>query len=283
MQGRLLPKYMGRYQAHPVNYWEKEFSMASELGLKYIEFIFDYNDIKSNPLFSERGLKKITDLTKVTSVNVKTVCADYFMEFPIHSSSEKISRHSTSILSELILQCSKIGISDIIIPCVDRSSLNSERKIYRFAKKLIDIHHLLNKCNINIALETDLNPTDFFSLVNLIDSPNIKVNYDLGNSSALDYKVDEEFAVYGNLISDIHIKDRTLNGPSVMLGTGNADFHSFFSELNKINFNGPIIMQAYRDDQGVEVFKKQLKWLKKEYNSYILKVEENEQRQTKSN
>ena len=29
MQGRLLPKYKERYQAHPVGYWDEEFSIAA--------------------------------------------------------------------------------------------------------------------------------------------------------------------------------------------------------------------------------------------------------------
>ena len=28
MQGRLLPKYKNKYQAHPVGYWENEFPIA---------------------------------------------------------------------------------------------------------------------------------------------------------------------------------------------------------------------------------------------------------------
>ena len=36
MQGRLLPKYQGRYQAHPVGYWQDEFIVAKEVGLKYV-------------------------------------------------------------------------------------------------------------------------------------------------------------------------------------------------------------------------------------------------------
>ena len=44
MQGRLLPKYQGRYQAHPVGYWQDEFIAAREVGLDCIEFILDYND-----------------------------------------------------------------------------------------------------------------------------------------------------------------------------------------------------------------------------------------------
>ena len=42
MQGRLLPKYQGRYQAHPVGYWKDEFNIASTIGLSFIEFILDY-------------------------------------------------------------------------------------------------------------------------------------------------------------------------------------------------------------------------------------------------
>ena len=49
MQGRLLPKYKGRYQAHPVGYWQDEFSIANKVGLNCIEFILDYEDASNNP------------------------------------------------------------------------------------------------------------------------------------------------------------------------------------------------------------------------------------------
>ena len=45
MQGRLLPKYQGNYQAHPVGNWQQEFKIANQLGLDCIEFIFDYHEI----------------------------------------------------------------------------------------------------------------------------------------------------------------------------------------------------------------------------------------------
>ena len=43
--GRLLPKYQGRYQAHPVGYWQDEFPEAANAGLDCIEFILDYNQV----------------------------------------------------------------------------------------------------------------------------------------------------------------------------------------------------------------------------------------------
>ena len=46
------------------------------------------------------------------------------------------------------------------------------------------------------------------------------------------------------------------------LGSGDADFETFFTHLKKYNYKGPFIMQAYRDDEGVEIFKKQLSRIK---------------------
>ena len=69
MQGRLLPKYNGRYQAHPIGYWKKEFPIASKLGLDSIEFILDFNQAEKNPLLTEEGIKEIFNYYKNKKIN----------------------------------------------------------------------------------------------------------------------------------------------------------------------------------------------------------------------
>jgi len=49
-----------------------------------------------------------------------------------------------------------------------------------------------------------------------------------------------------------------------MLGDGNVDFECFFNALKNICYDGLIIMQAYRDDEGLEVFEKQLSFINKQ-------------------
>ena len=44
MQGRLLPKYKGRYQAHPLGYWQDEFLIAASFQFDYIEFKHVYRE-----------------------------------------------------------------------------------------------------------------------------------------------------------------------------------------------------------------------------------------------
>ena len=110
MQGRLLPKLNNRYQAHPLGYWQDEFILAKELNLDLIEFIFDYDDYKLNPLMSLSGIENIQKMISETGVNVKTICADYFMEAPIHSKNEIVSKKSLEVLKELIKNSSLLGV-----------------------------------------------------------------------------------------------------------------------------------------------------------------------------
>jgi len=266
MQGRLVPKYQGRYQAFPIGMWQDEFKVAKECGLDLIEFILDFNDAKENPLLKSSGIDEIISISKETGVSVKTICADYFMEAPLHSIDDKIVKKSFNILEKLLEVAVVLKITDIVIPCVDQSSLETKKSVDRFVRQITKIIPKIEKNNINISLETDLPPAPFVELLNKLNSKNITVNYDIGNSAALGFDSDEELATYGDRITDIHIKDRMLAGGPVTLGEGNADFTKFFDKLKEFDYQGPFIMQAYRDDEGVEIFKKQLDWIKKYLN-----------------
>jgi len=262
IQGRLLPKYEGRYQAHPVGYWKDEFSIAKEIGLDCIEFILDYNDANLNPLISKNGIAEIDSLINKTGIKVKTICADYFMESPLHSKDVNEANSSKDMLVNLLYNAIKLGVSDIVIPCVDQSTLASQEAIELFISAMMPIVKIAEDNNINFSLETDLEPKEFLSLLEYFDSNNLTVNYDIGNSAALGYNSEEELTAYGHKISDIHIKDRVLGGGPIILGEGNADFDVFFKKLKEFDYQGPFIMQAYRDNEGVEIFKKQLNWVK---------------------
>ena len=128
MQGRLLPKYKGRYQAHPVNYWESEFPIAKTLELDCIEFILDFDDYEFNPLTNSRGLKQINKITEENNVKVYSVCADYFMESPLHNSNLESAKISVDVLKSLIKNSSRLGIENIVLPCVDKSSLSNQKE-----------------------------------------------------------------------------------------------------------------------------------------------------------
>lgn len=257
MQGRLLPKYKGRFQAHPLGYWQDEFPIAAEIGLQCIEFIFDYNDFDINPLWSKEGRKSISKISTKTGVKVYSVCADFFMECPLHSKIEKKRSFSKNILIELLQNCNELEIKDIVIPCVDQSNLSDPQYFELFKAQIFDIIPIAENFGINLSLETDLAPLPFKELLDELNSKSVTVNYDTGNSASLGYDFREELECYGDRISDLHIKDRVFNGGSVFLGTGHVNLSEFFREFGKYSFDGPIIMQLFRDDEGIAIFNEQ--------------------------
>ena len=264
MQGRLLPKYQGRYQAHPLGYWKKEFPIASKLGLDSIEFILDYNNVEENPLLAKGGIESIKKIEQSSGVKVRSVCADYFMEAPIHSDNNSVVEKSISILSRLIERCSLLeNVKDIVLPCVDKSKLKNEKDRNNFVNNIKIITNAAETANINICLETDLAPIAFANMIDSIGSKNVTINYDIGNSAALGYDPAEEFKSYGQKITNVHIKDRLFNGFSVPLGKGNANIPRVFELLLQNEYQGIIIFQAFRDDEGVKIFKDQLNWFNK--------------------
>lgn len=261
MQGRLLPKFQGRYQAHPVGRWQEEFYLASKLGLDCIEFILDYNDAHLNPLFTESGSDALRKLVVETGVKVETICADYFMEAPLHSSNQNTTERSTAAMKTLVERGSNLGVSSIVLPCVDKSSLLTDEDFERFVVVVKSLMNDFEDYDIFLSLETDLKPDRFLSLLDEIGSEKVGVNYDIGNSAALGFDMDEELETYGVRVTDVHIKDRVYGGGPVLLGTGDANIEACFKKLSEIDYRGPIIMQAFRDDEGLTIFKQQLDWV----------------------
>ena len=41
----------------------------------------------------------------------------------------------------------------------------------------------------------------------------------------------------------------------------------FFKKIKEVNYEGPFIMQAYRDDEGIEILKSQLNWIAPYFDS----------------
>lgn len=252
MQGRLLPPISGRIQAFPAERWKDEFSIARELNLDCIEFIFDGEDYFRYPLMSDDGIKEIKRLESENGVKILSVCGDYFMNFPLHRGNKTKTDNSISILQKLIERCSMLNVTEIVIPCVDKSKFRSLKEIERFETAVKECLPLAEKYNINITLETDLSPRNFLVLLQKFNSPMIKVNYDIGNSAALGYNPEEEINTYGKWITDVHIKDRILGGGTVPLGEGNANFHVVFEKLREIKFPGIFIFQSARKKEGEE-------------------------------
>ena len=268
MQGRLSPKIERKIQAFPAEHWIKEFKIAQSIGFKSIEWIVE-EPLEFNPLLTSKGVIQIQEQIEDTKVKVEFICADYFMKYPILDSKNSLDE-SKETLTNIILAGDKIGAKCVEIPFVDNSSVRNKDFKY-----LVDFFNsfqeILQKTNMYINLETDLEPIQFKQLLEELNF-RVGANYDIGNSASLGYNYIEELDCYGGRINNVHIKDRIYGGNSVQFGLGDADIFSTLHVLSDLNYQGGLIIQGARGDNDIETAEAQF-----EYVNKVLKAINNDQ------
>lgn len=278
MQGRLTPSNGMGIQFFPFDNWEEEFYKGQKLGIKEIEWIFDYDRYEENPLWTNEGLNRIKEVMKKSGVRIRSVCFDYFMRRAFYKRSEsekKTIRQENLVITERVLKSMhEIGATLLEIPMVDDSSVKSadeEGDVIGFLHEALD---LAKPFNIIIGCETDMPVGVFRSFLENVNSLDIYANYDSGNSSGLGYDHEKEIKSLNEYIANVHIKDRKLHGITMELGTGSADFDKVFSSLKSIDYDKSILLQAARGADGDEEnnIYGQLEFVKKYCRKYGLEV-----------
>lgn len=257
MQGRLSPPENGRFQSFPRHCWRDEFSRAKAAGFSYIEWIHDDYDKGANPIFSDEGLGELDALKREHGISTPALCGDWFMDFPMIRCTHKERTWREQHLHDLIPIAQRMGARRIVLPFVDASSIRTGQE----QQTVLDILNgaLLHaeQCDVELHLETDMNPTEFKAFLARITHPLLKVNWDSGNSSGLGFVATEEFSAYGDRVGSIHIKDRHRKPDGGVetrpLGTGSADFTDVSRAIRGIDYNGGLTLQVARGDAGDEV------------------------------
>lgn len=270
MQGRFTSSRGRGIQFFPFGEWEEEFEKATGLGLDEIDFIFDHDRYKENPLWSLEGVSRIISLSFKTRVGVRSICADFFMrrtpiDWPWTETTILLRNH----LNRLIENAFCIGTKIIEIPLLSESSITEVGRRANFIGFLYPCLLTAKSVGINLAVETDLPPQDLLSLVSVFGR-NVGVVYDTGNSVDWGYNPVEEIEMLGPHIVNVHIKDKILGQGTVPLGTGSVDFDAVFSSLNQVNYQGSFILQAARgmDGKEIETIRGQIDFLKEYLRKY---------------
>lgn len=266
MQGRLSKKIGNKIQAFPEKNWKIEFSKAKSLGLKSIEWTLDYKNLKKNPILTKQGQSQIKKLSKKNSIKINSITGDCFMQNPFWK--KKNNQKLLNDLIKIIQSCKILGIKFIVVPLVDNGSIKNKNDEYNFIKSCKYVLEYLKKTNVKLIFESDFSPKRLKRFINKFDKKYFGINYDVGNSAGLNYKIDDEFRSYGKYICNVHIKDRLKYGKTVRLGNGNANFLKLFKNLKKIKYDRELILQTARskNNRHSEEVKINLNYLKKIHN-----------------
>ena len=232
IQGRLSEPVEG-YQETPQN-WKKEFSDIETLGMSHVEWVVTKNNLFENPICKE----------SMHNYKISSICLDHVID-------ERIFQKDFFV-NNVYYFC-KIAednqIQSITLPIMENSKVDSKKK-----KDILK--DLLFECcesfkNLEINIEAEIDPVILYDITK--PHERLKITYDTGNITALNFNHEVYIRKNFNKISNVHLKDRKRNyGKSCMFGKGDTDFESIFKTLSSLGYGGLYTLQMARSATGNE-------------------------------
>ena len=250
MQGRLSAIVDGRIQAFPWTSWQDEFEQGAKLGLRLMEWTLDQERLYENPLMTEAGQAEIRSLCQRYQFEIASLTGDCFMQEPFWKAHGPEREALEQDFVAIAKSCAAVGISMLVVPLVDKGSLDNPEQVEVLVAYLQSQAGFLADNGLQVIFESDFPPPELARFIGRLAPALFGINYDMGNSAALGFNSAEEIAAYGSRIVNVHIKDRVLNGTTVPLGTGNADFQTVFAALADAGYAGNYILQTARAADG---------------------------------
>lgn len=247
IQGRLSSITNNRIQQFPWDTWQNEFSIASKYDINLIEWTIDTFKFYLNPLINLNQWEEINTIARKNNILIPSVTCDYFMENPPWKSDINLIKKG---IIAIFQGMKNISAKILVVPLVDNSSLLDSSNADTVKNLFINLIPEMIQNNIQIAFECDLNPEELLHFISEFDKNYFGVNYDIGNSASLGFDPNKEFEAYGSRITNVHVKDRKINGPTIPLGEGDADFLRIFGLLHEVNYQGNLILQTARSKEG---------------------------------
>lgn len=247
MQGRLSPIVDGKIQSFPWGNWQNEIISAKSIGLSLMEWTLDQDRLYENPIMTLGGQQEILDMCKKYEFSIPSLTGDCFMQAPFWKAidcheREELKRDFLAVL----MSCSKVGITLVVVPLVDRGSLEGIDQEDLLVEFLLEQENRVSELGIKIIFESDFLPSNLHRFILRLNEKNFGINYDIGNSAALGLNPVDEFQAIGDRIYNVHVKDRPLKGTTVPLGEGDADFPLVFKLLQENNYTSNYILQTAR-------------------------------------
>ena len=102
VQGRLTQSPPGCLQWFPQDVWQNEFSLASEIGIDYIELIAEVQHNNNNPIWTDEGISQIKKLVENNNLTLHALCNDYIIENTFFD--ENVVQQNTSLIMKQYCQ-----------------------------------------------------------------------------------------------------------------------------------------------------------------------------------
>ncbi|HYT75862.1 MAG TPA: TIM barrel protein, partial [Vicinamibacterales bacterium] len=158
-----------------------------------MEWTLDADRLDENPLMTVAGRAEIRELGARHGVTVSSLTGDFLMQAPPLGVEGAEREQRLATLERVIDACGDLEIVHLVWPLVDDGRITGASAENALTSLLTGrLVPLLRRRAVMIAFESDYPPAALSAFINRIPADLAGINYDTGNSAALDYRPAEE-------------------------------------------------------------------------------------------
>lgn len=241
----------GRAAAHQSNEWSLRIGVTDWdlLGIHYFEHStprpeavelakrLGFEGLEINlgrradglPLGDPQLQQQFLDQSRKHDLPICSTCLDI-----LHQNFLKSDPLAIDWVRQAIPISQRLGAPVVLLPFFGQGAIRGRNEMNRVADILREIAPQAEQAGTILAIENLLNARDNAYLLDRIDSPAVRLYYDVGNAVSQGYPVLEEIRWLGtDRICQFHLKDNPH-----YLGQGELDFHAIFAAIAEIGFHG---------------------------------------------
>jgi len=233
------------------------FAIAKELGFEGVQVTYQPTGAESLSIKANRV--KFVDAAKAANVSIASLCMGILNNSPFATTVEAESWALACIDTMVDMQ-----VDQVLLAFFSKGDMNEIKTQQPLAiEKLKRIAPMAEKKNKILAIESYLSAEDHLKFLDAIGSDAVKVYYDVRNSFNKGYDIFREMELLGKkkLISQIHLKE-----DHDLLGKGDINFTKVFEMLEKIDYNGWLIVEGSSKGDWKESHKANVRFIKQMIN-----------------
>lgn len=223
------------------------FALAKEAGLDGVQVSLGKNDEKKGeenlPMMDPEKQKAFIEESRKTGIPMVSTCLEI-----LHRDNLKAHANGPKWVEQSIKATAALGTQVILLPFFGKQQIKEREEQKATADRLKVLAPLAEKAGVILGLENTISAEDNAWILDQVQSPALKVYYDVGNSFNQKYDVVKEIGWLGkDRVCQLHIKDNPH-----YLGKGAIDMPKFIEAVLKTGFEGWAVLETSSPSKNIK-------------------------------
>jgi len=215
------------------------FALAKEAALDGVQVSLGKNDEKKGedklPMMDPEKQNVFLEESKKTGIPIVGTCLEI-----LHRDNLKAHANGPKWVEQSIAATAALGTKVILLPFFGKQQIKEREEQKATADRLKVLAPLAEKAGVILGLENTISAEDNAWILDQVQSPAVKVYYDVGNSFNQKYDIYKEIVWLGkDRVCQLHIKDN----PG-FLGKGGIDMPKYIEAVLKSGFEGWAVLET---------------------------------------